>query len=121
MSPGTRLSDAEVAKIRTLHEEGHRPAEIARRVKRSRNAIVNVLTQKISKKNLKRIGRPRKISSKVMRALIRKARTGVYTAAELRRMFQIDVSVRRVQQILQADDSLSWKRINSAPPLTKRH
>ena len=49
MGQGTCLSDAEVAKIRTIHEEGNRPAEIERRVTRSCNAIVNALNQKISK------------------------------------------------------------------------
>ena len=67
------------------------------------------------------IGRPRKISPKVVRALIWKARTGVYTASELRRMFQVNVSVRRIKQILQADDRLTWKRMKRAPPLSKRH
>ena len=104
MDRGKRLS--EVATVHALDEEGLRSAEIARRVKRSRNAVVNVLKTKKSQKSMKKLGRPRKISPKVVRSMARKARTGEYTASQLRSMYGLDVNLCRVQQLLSTDRRL---------------
>ena len=111
MGRGKSLTEAETAKVQTLSEEGYKPAEIARRVRRSRNAVVHVLNSRKANICSPRIGRPRKISPKHVRAMLRKARSGNYTHTKLRGMFRADVSVLRVQQLLHQDHRLSWKRM----------
>ena len=87
MGRGTALSPAEHTKIDVLEEEGYNPYEIARRLYRSRNTVVNAIRAKTNESKNGRIGKPRKISPKHVCAMIRKARTGLYTASDLRRIF----------------------------------
>ena len=121
MGRASHLSPEEIAVVRALAHDGKSYAEIARRVNRSATAVRNVLLKTADHKMQDRRGRPRKISPKLVRALRRKGRTGNYTARALRGFFQMDCTVRRVQQLLSTDTRLSWKKMKSKPFLKKCH
>ncbi len=74
--------------------------KIAHRLGRSRKAVTNdKQTLRFCRPPAKQY-RPRKISPKVNRVVIRMARTGLYSARGLPQMFSLDLGVRHAQQIL---------------------
>ena len=121
MGRGKSLSERERTEIRVLHEEGYNQSEIARRVGRSRKSVTNVISNLSADHAGRRRGAIRKLSPKLTRAIIRRARTGNYTARELANFYNVDVSVRRIQQILCAASFLQWKKCLRAPKLSPLH
>ena len=67
-----------------------------------------------------RRGAPRKLLPKLARAIVRRARSGKYSAKQLEQHYNAGVSVRRVQQVLAAAPELEWRKIMLAPRLTKK-
>ena len=103
MDRAAHLTSAEVAVLRALAAENKSTAEIACRLNRSSNAVRNVFVKTPNHRIQEKRGRPRKVSPKLIRALRRKGRTGKYSARELRNVFNLDCTVRRVQQSVSAD------------------
>ncbi len=71
-----RLSDEEKVVIRALFREKISPAAVAKRVKRSRKAIRNVLPHSTSTSLAPSIGRPPKMTKATTREIVRRASTG---------------------------------------------
>ncbi len=63
----------------------------------------------------------RKLPMRLVRLILRQAKTGLYTARELRDRYAPMVTVRRVQQLLAAEHDLTWSRMPASPKLTPRH
>lgn len=63
----------------------------------------------------------RKLLQRAVTLMLRKARTGLYTARQLRNQYAPTVTVRRVQQLLSAEPNLSWERMPQAPLLYACH
>ena len=62
-----------------------------------------------------------KLTRTAMRAVLRKASSGLYTARQLRAMFTLPVTVRRVQLMLERAAHLQWKRMRRAPKLSQKN
>lgn len=121
MGRGVALSIEEQAKILAFHRVKMRVADIARETGRSPSAVTAVIRRgKVRRRERKR-GPRRKIRGAAVRALIRAARTGRYTARDLQRAHASDLSVRRVQQLLKADPDLVYRKGEVAPRLLPQH
>ncbi len=101
MGRGLRVSDEEKALIRALSRAKISPAAIVKRVKRSRKAIRNVVATSASSSLSFSIGRPPEMTKTAARVIVRRASTGDFSARELCEYYQVPVSVRRIQQLLQ--------------------
>ena len=121
MGRASHLSSGEIAVVRAHADDDKTITEIATRLHRSATAVRNVLSKSPMHRVQEKRGRPRKISSKLVRALRRKARTGNYNARELRCFFELDCTVRRVQQLLNEDPRLSWNKMRNIPFMKKHH
>ena len=121
MGRGRRLSDKERGMIEALTAEKLSPTEIARRIKRSTKAVRNAQRALRFGAPPRKLGPPRKVSQKLIKAMVRKARLGEYTARDLKQMYKVPVGVRRIQQILRNDDNLAYRKMKLSPPLTIDH
>lgn len=121
MPKGISLTTEERAVVLALFKEGVSRSRIAMEVKRSRSAISKVIREGQVRGGCRRRGPKRKLKIRVVRLIIRAAKTGEYTARELRDKYAPDVTVRRVQQVLQSDPELCWERMNVAPMLSSVH
>ena len=59
--------------------------------------------------------------TRALRLILRHARSGNYTARQLRDRFAPIVTVRRIQQLLAEDPHLTWRRAAPAPELAPTH
>ncbi len=69
----------------------------------------------------RRRGILRRLYRRVQRLMMRSAHTGQYTVCQLRDRYAPMITVRRVQQILQAEPSLEYVRAVPVPRLLTRH
>ena len=116
MGRGRRLTDKEKRMIQALTNDKKTVTEIANATGRSRKAIRNYQRAlRFGARPLK-LGPPRKLSSKLVSAMIRKARTGEYSANDLKKMYNARVTVRRIQQVLHCAQHLRYKKMLMAPP-----
>lgn len=121
MGRGRALASEERAVVIALYRDGKSQREIAKAVNRSQKAVFNVVHNIQRPQHSWRRGAPLKISEHAKRIIIRKGRTGMYFARELRDTYMPNVTVRRVQQILHAAPQLDFIRMKTAPKLTSEH
>lgn len=121
MPRGKHLTEAQVAKVITLHEEGYNPPAIATRIQKSRNAVRNVLAKRGKVMPDNPLGRPRKLTERQARLIVRQATPNLFTAVQLRNVYAPDVIVRTVQRLLQNEAHLGWRKMKAAPKLTPKH
>ena len=95
--------------------------QIAEKLNRSRKVISNFLRDPSSYIYKKKRGVRRKISEKAQRRLLRAASNQITSASKLQRSMQLNISVRRVQQVLQAAPYLRYRKMRAVPWMTERH
>ena len=117
MVQGVALTEAERATVLALHGEGKSSRAIANNINRGRDAVLRVIKSASVRGGTRKRGVHRKLPLRAVRLLLRAARTGRFTASELQRRYAPQVTVRRVQQLLAADPTLSWEKAQSAPAL----
>ncbi len=96
--------------IRTLAEEQKSEREIAARVRRSKTAVRNVLIRSATPSARPQVGRPRHLTAKAARAIVRKASYGRHSTRQFRDMYSAPVTVCRVQQLLHGHSTLAGTR-----------
>ena len=69
----------------------------------------------------KRSVRPSKLTATAQRRLLRKASKRKSCSKGLRRKLQLDVTLRRVRQVLNLSSNLIHRTRKKAPALTKQH
>lgn len=121
MPRATSLSNEEQAQILVLDRLNLSQNAIAKQLNRSRAVVQNFLKNPVGYKTKKRPGAPPKLSAIAKRNLVRQANKGNSSASELRTSLNLDVSVRRVQQVLHDTPHLQYKKMKCAPALTVRH
>lgn len=67
------------------------------------------------------LGRPRKLTERQARLIVRQATPNLFTAVQLRNLYAPSVSVRTVQRLLQNATHLGWRKMKAAPKLTPKH
>lgn len=121
MPRGSALTNEEQAQILVLDRLSLSQNAIAKQLNRSRAVVQNFLKDPIGYKTKKRPGAPPKLSAIAKRNLLRHASKGQSSASELRTSLNLDVSVRRVQQVLHETPYLRYRKMKVAPALTERH
>jgi len=121
MPRGVSLTVEEQATILAYHKAEWTIGDIARTTERSPGAVRTVVRRGRVQSRSKRRGPHPKISSAAKRMILRRARTGLYLARDLRDAYCKHGTVRRVQQILSNNPPLQWTRIRKAPALTREH
>ncbi|OWZ07507.1 Transposable element [Phytophthora megakarya] len=96
----------ERAHIEGLHESGLGVREIAGRIKRSPDGVSYVLRSK--GKQSVAAGRPKSLTYRQIRQIVRGAATGNYSASGLKAAYGVACSVRTIQRLLAKVDSLVY-------------
>ena len=115
------LSGFEKGQIMTLHQEGLSIRAIAERLKRGKNVIHKYLSSPDTYGTKKSPGRPSKLTKRDKRRLILAASKGDLSAKQIKEAQNIELSTRRVQQILSLTPHLQYKKRKPRPALTKIH
>ncbi len=121
MGRAKSLTDSEKQVVLALSEDSKSEREIAERIGRSKNAVHNVIVALRTGRTRHRRGGKRFVTPALVRAMIRRACTGLYSARQLHGMFKCKVSVRRVQKILSGADHLVYKKMTPTPKMNRRH
>ncbi|KAJ8557035.1 hypothetical protein ON010_g8930 [Phytophthora cinnamomi] len=121
MPRGTKLTEEEQHRITAFSEAGLSERAIATRVQRSRPVVHAILSDPEGYTKVKRSGRPKKLTPKARRRLLREASKGQLSSAELKMALELPVSARRIREILQADPNMNYEKHKASPVLTKKH
>lgn len=95
--------------------------EIGDAVNRVRGSVHNVRNNPTKMRPDSRSGRPPKITEQAKRNLLRKARTGRYTARQIYSDLALNISLSRVRQIMSSDPNLRWAKMKKKPHMTPAH
>ena len=121
MGRAVPLSESEKSLILHLQGERKSVSEISKTLKRSRKVIINFLADPDAYGKRKSTGRPRAISKRQERHLLRLVSNSTRTAAEIAREAGISASARTVRRVIQAAPHLKRKKLKKCPPLTNDH
>lgn len=121
MGRGKRLTDFEKGQISALKNEGLSNREIARRIKRSANVVDNFIKNKENYGIKKSPGRPRALSVRQERAILRVASNSMLSASAIAKEAGVQTNVRNVQRLLKASGTISRRKLKRKPPLTLQH
>ena len=121
MARGSTLTEKECGQILAYNGVGWSQREIASKIKRSQTVVHNFLTDPTTYAAKKRRGMKRQVSKRNERRLIRTASNKIISASKLRQSLSLNISVRRVQQLLHSSPYLKYSKMRKGPWLTKRH
>lgn len=121
MVRGKELSDNEKAHILGLRKASWTVRAIANDVKRSVGVIHKVLSSSAPFKKAKRSGRPRKVTERTSRSIVRSVSTQNLSASKVKAKLSLECSVRTIQRVLHGVDWLQYKKIKACPRRTKAH
>ncbi|KAL7726528.1 hypothetical protein ACLKA6_001150 [Drosophila palustris] len=121
MPRGTHLLEEDRGLIRGLAEGGKNITYIAARVNRHRNTIANFLKNPETYGQNKRSGRPTDIDMRCKRQIRRLAVEDNKSCTEIKRQLQLDISSRRINQILKGNDFVKYASCDAIPRLLNRH
>lgn len=121
MPRGVQLSEQERAIILAYNDVSLTGRDIARRLKRSKTVINTFLANPTSYCAVKRSGRRQTLSKRDKRRLFRSASNTLLSASQLKGTLKLQVSVRRVQQLLNSVPYLTYRKLMRIPFLTEAH
>lgn len=121
MPRATTLSDIEQARVLAYKESGVAICEIAAKLNRHRNTISNFVKSPDSYATIKRTGAKPKVDERAKREIRRLATRKNMSAAQIKRELSLDITKRRVQQILHEDVNLKYQSRLAKPKLLPRH
>lgn len=121
MPRGKELSLEERAKIEAFLESGLSCRQIAIRIKRSRTVVQNFAKNMEKYGTKKRTGRRSTISERDKRNIIRLAGTEHKTASEIKGEMNLQVTNRRIRQILKGSQHLEYVYRSPVVQLTRAH
>lgn len=108
--------------ILNLHEQTDISTdEIGAIVNRVRGTVHKLIINPNKKAADSISGLPPKVTENKKRRLLRKARTRRYTARQILAQVEMNISLSRLRQILNADDNLRWTRLEKKPHMTALH
>ena len=122
MPRGTNLTVNELRIInKSVHQLKMRPTLVAKMLGRSVNAVWKAAKERRLTAAPKPKGRPSKVTEKMKRAIIRRAKVAGISAGKLKDRYNLPATRRRVAQILRADKDLACVKRDHCPPLRPRH
>lgn len=121
MPRGKELSREEQAKIDAFHESGVSCRQIAIKMNRSPTVIANYVKQPQKYGIKKRSGRRSTITERQKRKIIRLAGVEHFTASEIKGNMHLQVTNRRIRQILHGSNHLQYEFRSPVVQLTRKH
>ena len=121
MGRGKLLSATEKDVALNLHKKGMKISEIAENLNRSRKVIYNLLKDPKNYGTNRNGGRPRMISERQKRIILREASNSHLTARKIAEKVGISTNVRNVQRVLKQCEHIKRKKLKRKPPLTTKH
>jgi len=121
MPRGIHLSEEDRGMIKGLAESGQTISYIAARLNRHRNTISNFLKNPENYGKIKRSGRPTEIDERCKRQIRRLAVQDNKSCMEIKGQLNLDVSKRRINQILNQNKMVTYGSRDAVPRLLKRH
>lgn len=121
MGRGRRLTPREIYAIQALSVDIGNHSEIVRHIGCSRKTVRNVLTSLNHAQTVKKEQCTAKVVSKMVRAIVLRARTTGCTVSAIQTTYDLKVAVRRVQQILRDAEFMNYVKLKSAPLLSPYH
>lgn len=122
MPRGKTMTAEEKGKFTAYRELNLSLREIAKRLSRSIKVIHSFLKLgEVYGTKQKLAGRKPKLNQRNIREIKRLAVNSSISPSQIKRDLKLDVSVRRIQQILHDDKNLSYEKRNSKPQLLPRH
>jgi len=121
MPSGLHLSEEDRGMIKGLAESGQTISYIAARLYRHRNTISNFLKNPESYGKIKRSGRPTEIDERCKRQIRLLAVQDNKSCMEIKGQLNLDVSKRRINQILNQNKMVKYGSRDAVPRLLKRH
>ena len=121
LARGPALSVAEKEKILSLFRTGARINRIANELQRSRNIVRRFLSDPAGYGKSTTLGRPCKISKTALRRLLREASKGQLSSKQLQQALELNITPRRVRQILKSAPNLVFQKRKQVPKLTENH
>ncbi|MGF7232685.1 MAG: helix-turn-helix domain-containing protein [Arachidicoccus sp.] len=122
MPRGKSLTEREIGQIEAFHSEGLGIREIARKINRSHNLVMNWLEKQenYGKKNKKR-GRKKKLSKRDERQIIRKVSNTTKSCAKIKQELGLDVHRQTVWRTINKNPNIFRQKMNKAPRLEPVH
>lgn len=121
MGRGKRLTEVERQIIVALKNEGLSNREVAKRIKRSANVVDNFVRVKENYGIKKSPGRPRALSKRQERAILRVASNSMLSASAIAKEAGVKTNVRNIQRLLKTSPIRSRRKLKKKPPLTSKH
>ncbi|KAK2581558.1 hypothetical protein KPH14_005209 [Odynerus spinipes] len=121
MPRGKVLSSEEQAKIEAYRDAGLSLREIAKKISRSTTCIYHFLQLRKNYGKNHYTGGNTKLTRRDRSRIFKEISTQNKTASEVKKILELPVTTRRVQQILQQDNRLKWTKRSLKPPLTQEH
>lgn len=121
MPRGKTFSSEEIGQIMAYKECGWSNRAIATKINRSHVGVANVIKLGPLYGKTTRSGRPPIITVRQKREIIREASLKKLSASEIRRKLELNVTTRRVGQILHNSGTLTWIKNKGKPELKKHH
>lgn len=121
MPRGTSFSEMEQVSIKSYREAGLGVSEIAAKLNRHRNSISNFLKNPDNYGKTKRTGPKPKVDERAKRSIKRLATEKNMSANQIKQELSLNVTKRRVQQILSEDINLRYEKRSCKPMLLPRH
>lgn len=121
MGRGKKLTEYERGQIIALKNEGLSNREVAKRIKRSANVVDNFVKNKENYGIKKSPGRPRALSKREERAILRAASNSTHSAAAIAKEAGVQTNVRNVQRLLKMSHIISRRKLKRKLPLTQQH
>lgn len=121
MTKSTRLSKVEQEQIKALLSHGLTYSDVARHLNRHVSTVTRFVIRQKQNKPVSKRAPNQKLSTRMRRRIVSTALRGKQSAREIRDTLGIDLTVRRVQQVLHEAPFLQYSRPIRAPNLSKLH
>lgn len=121
MPRGPPLSGVEQGIILAQRKAGATVEAIAGELNRAPSTVSTFLQDPDNYGTRKRSGRPRKLSNRSVRQVLKTAKQRGMSAARIKSTLSLPVSKRTVQRVLKANPNLKYVKRKKTPRLTARH
>ena len=121
MGRKSNLNEAEKKCIDFLANKNYSSREIGAALNRGKSSIAYYLANKGVVRTVKPRGRPRKLSNRLTRLVVRKGMGGKKTARDVLEEVGLNVSLRTIQRTLSRSEHLVFGPLMKRPRLTDQH
>lgn len=121
MPRGTILSSSEQANLDLMKQMGVSIQEMSKRIGRTRSCIRRYLQDPRYYGTKSSSGRPRLLTARDERAIVKEASNSMVSAKEIRARLKLNVSGETVRRVLHRSPNIVREKMKRAPFLSARH